>query len=96
MILAKNPSLDTPPTYYLLRFSYLIENHNYAYCAGFALLDPSHSKWKEKKKSQPKNFTPLFLIDGLFSFFRIGEVMCLGVAAGAYILTLFAVCLFSK
>lgn len=59
MILAKNPSLDTPPTYYLLRFSYLIENHNYAYCAGFALLDPSHSKWKEKKKKVNQKTSPL-------------------------------------
>lgn len=30
------------------------------------------------------------------SFFRLGAVMCMGVTAGAYILTLFAVCTLSE
>jgi len=30
----------------------------------------------------------------LFLFYRLDSVMCLGVTAGAYILTLFAVCIF--
>ena len=29
----------------------------------------------------------------LFLFYRLDSVMCLGVTAGAYILTLFAVCI---
>jgi len=28
----------------------------------------------------------------IISFYRLGAVMCMGVTAGAYILTLFAVC----
>lgn len=41
------------------------------------------------------NLSSLYAVDANLvscSFFRLGAVMCMGVTAGAYILTLFAVC----
>ena len=35
---------------------------------------------------------PFFLVVTFLFFFRLDAVMCMGVTAGAYILTLFAVC----
>lgn len=46
------------------------------------------ASWKNQGTKFPLSE---FVSDGIYVFFSLGAVMCMGVTAGAYILTLFAV-----